>query len=542
MLAELDSKLTAEFFIDREALKHCRGWIKKYSLDLTVFALVAISVYSFIFYYQNGLGLAYNDARSHLDIGRRVVEGLNPGVAQLGSVWLPLTHILMALTIWNDFMWHSGLAGAVLSMIAFVGTGVLIFLFLKELGVGIFSRIFGVIIFAANINILYLQSTAMTELVLIGTMTAGSYYILRWAKTDKLNYLIYAAFWVMLSTLVRYDGWFLLFFSAAFVFFRTFKIKGYKTAEGMIILFCTLGGLGIALWLLWNQLIFNNALYFIFGPYSAYIQQRQLDAAGILFTKHNWFLSAKIYSYALFYNSGAFTVILGFTGAAIIIFDKIFSRSVRIATLILMAPLAFNITALYFGHSVLFIQGLSGNTWFNVRYGIMMAPSFAIFIGYIAHRAVKMRLVLAGFLFFLIFFSFANSDAVAIDDALVGSSQKNVTEVSGWLNQNAKDERGFILISAASHDSIIFSSGLPMKKFIHEGAGDYYAAALDNPDRWARWIIMRTNSDDDSTWKAMKDNSGFKNYRLVDHYPFADIYQLKDEYLEELITEPILKK
>lgn len=33
--------------------------------------------------------------------------------------------------------------------------------------------------------------------------------------------------------------------------------------------------------------------------------------------------------------------------------------------------------------------------------------------------------------------------------------------------------KGFVLISAASHDAIIFSSGLPMKKCIHKGTGTY---------------------------------------------------------------------
>lgn len=537
MFEFLDSKLNIEFSIGMETMEKIRMRFEKYSLDIIVFSLVAVSVYSFIHYYQNGLGLAYNDARSHLDIGRRVVEGLNPGVAQLGSVWLPLTHILMIATIWNDFMWHSGLAGALGSMIAFVGTGALVYLFLKEIDVGFFGRFLGVAVFAANINILYLQSTAMTELVLIGTMTAGAYYLLRWVKTESLNYLIYAAFWIMLSTAVRYDGWFLFFIAAFFVFFRSWMLKGYGTAEGTMILFCTLGGLGIALWLLWNQLIFNDAFYFIFGPYSAFIQQSKLDTAGILLTKHNLLLSFKIYFYALFYNSGAFTVILGFIGFIAILLDKIYSLSIRIATFVLIAPLAFNIISLYLGHSVLFIQELSGDTLFNVRYGIMMAPSFAIFIGFFVHKAAKMRMILTGFLIFLAIFTFLNGDAVTIDDARIGSSQKNVTEVSGWLRKNAKDVPGYVLISVASHDSIVFTSGLQMKKFIHEGAGDYYAAALKNPDRWARWIVMRTYSDDDSTWNAVKDNPGLKNYELAGHYPFADIYRLKDEYLKDLTVE-----
>jgi hypothetical protein len=98
-------------------------------LLLCVLAFIAIS--QFVYYYQNGLGLAYNDARSHLDIARRVVEGLKPGAAQLGSVWLPLPHIAMLPTVWNDFFWHSGLAGALPSMLSFVVIGLLIFHYLR---------------------------------------------------------------------------------------------------------------------------------------------------------------------------------------------------------------------------------------------------------------------------------------------------------------------------------------------------------------------------------------------------------------------------
>ena len=186
------------------------GSIEKHAYITLTLVLSLISIYYFVFYYHNGLGLAYNDARSHLDIGRRVVEGLKPGIAQLGSVWLPLMHILMGLTIWNDFMWHSGLAGAIISMISFVITGLLIFRYLKEINVGFLGRLIGIAIFVANINILYLQSTAMTELLLIATMTIASYELLKWYKTDSILFLVKAAFWIMLATATRYDGWFLL--------------------------------------------------------------------------------------------------------------------------------------------------------------------------------------------------------------------------------------------------------------------------------------------------------------------------------------------
>src|SRR3989304_2417641 len=102
-------------------------------LALILIVAIGVAISSFLIFYVNGLGLAYNDARSHLDIGRRVVEGLKPGLAQLGSVWLPLPHILMMPTVWNDFFWHSGLSGALQSMFSYVATNLLIYLFLKKL-------------------------------------------------------------------------------------------------------------------------------------------------------------------------------------------------------------------------------------------------------------------------------------------------------------------------------------------------------------------------------------------------------------------------
>lgn len=537
-LPNLQIKIT----LNKNLGKKVKNFFEKYLLVFLALGLTSISIISFLIYLNNGLGLSYNDARSHLDIGRRVVEGLKPGLAQLGSVWLPLPHVLMIPTIWNDVMWHTGLSGALPSMISFVATGFLVYLFLQKLGVGLLGRIIGVVVFVANINVLYMQSTAMTELLLLATMTAGVYQLMLWHRNDDPRNLIWASFWIMLATLIRYDGWFLLAYAGVLVFLQVIRKKGYKAAEGMFFFFCTLAGFGVIMWLLWNLLIFKDPLYFAFGPYSAHAQQAQLADAGVLATEGNWWLSLKFYFYALAYNSGAFTVILGLIGAIMLWRDKAISPSVRIASTALMAPFIFNVLALYLGHSVLFIQGLSGNTWFNVRYGLMMMPSIAIFIGYLVHKAGMMKYAIIGLFLFVTFFSFTSQDAVTIDDARVGSSQKNVSEVSNWLKANATDKPGFILISVASHDAIIFSSGLPMSKFIHEGTGTYWKSATTSPDRWARWIIMRTNDENDQTFKLVNKTKALKRYDLVAKYPFADIYELKPEYLKELQTKPVLPK
>lgn len=500
-----------------------------------------ISIQSFLYYYLNGLGITYNDARSHLDIGRRVVENLKPGFAQLGSVWLPLPHLLMTVTIWNDFMWHSGLSGAIQSMVSFVGIGLLIYLFLKQFGVGMLGRLMGILVFVLNINVLYMQSTAMTELLLLVTMLAGVYELLMWHKEETIIRLVKCAFWIMLSTLIRYDGWFLFLFAILLIAVHTFKKYGYKTMEGSLILFCTLGGFGIFLWLLWNQMIFKDALYFAYGPYSASAQQNQLEAAGVLATKHDFALSLKTYWYAVVYNSSLFTVLLSIVGAIFLWMDKRIAISVRIATIALFTPFFFNVVALYLGHSVLFVQGLSGNSWFNVRYGLMMVPTIAIFVGYFFHRIQSLRLVLFSLLLFVSFFTFANQDAVTLDDARVGASGKNVSEVSGWLKTNTYSETGYVLISVASHDAIVFSSGLPMKRFIHEGTGQYWDLATTNPQQFVRWIIVRTNDVNDLTFKELQHNASFKTqYQLVNHFPFADIYELKSMYVHNLQPLPKL--
>jgi hypothetical protein len=530
------------FDIDKTKIGGVLALFERHIVTIITLVLSLISVYFFVFYLKNGLGLSYNDARSHLDIGRRVVEGLKPGLAQLGSVWLPLNHILMIPLVWNDWAWHSGFAGAIWNMLSFVATGLIIYKILEKLNVGMLGRIIGIIVFVANLNILYLQSTAMTEPLLLATMTAGCYYLISWAEDRTILSLVKSSFWIMLSTLVRYDGWFLLVFAAAIVGIINWKDRGYKVAEGLTILFLTMGALGIVLWFGWNAAIFKDPLYFALGPYSAHAQQLQLLQAGNLPTKNNVVLSTQLYLYSVLYNCIAFVAILGFLGGFFLWFDKKIKGAVRLSTLTLIAPIAFNILALVLGFSVLFVQGISGNTWFNIRYGIMMMPAFAVFIGYIIGKLKDLRWVLVGLYIFVMFFAFANGDAVTIDDARVGSSQKNVSEISGYLNRAAKDQPGFILISAASHDAIIFSSGLPMSRFIHEGTGEYWKDALIEPDRWARWIVMRTYDNNDQSYKGVSKSSGFKKYHLVESYPFADVYEIDSQYLTQLNYTPVLGK
>jgi putative flippase GtrA len=53
----------------------------------------AMSLTSFLTYYLRGQTLLYADAMSHLTIARRVISNPTTGIAQLGTTWLPFTHL-----------------------------------------------------------------------------------------------------------------------------------------------------------------------------------------------------------------------------------------------------------------------------------------------------------------------------------------------------------------------------------------------------------------------------------------------------------------
>lgn len=513
-------------------------FLEKNILFILVLTLGVISVLSFVYFLSTGLNVAYNDARSHLDIGRRVVESLKPGLAQLGSVWLPLPHLLMLPTIWNDWFWHTGMSGALQSMISFVLIGVLIYLFLQRLGVNMVGRLIGVVIFVLNLNILYMQSTAMTELLLLASMTAGIYELLKWEQTNKLVYLIRSSLWIMLSTLNRYDGWFLFLCAAGIIAIISYLRQGRKAAEGRIILFCSLAGVGILAWFVWNYLIFHDPLYFAFGPYSAHTQQDQLASQGYLSTRRNVLLSFESYLFALVYNSNLLIFVISLLGSGLIFLDKKLRFTTKLVLSTLFVPFVFNVLALYLGHSVLFIQGISGNTWFNVRYGIMMVPSLAILSGYLVGRVKNLRVILIGLILLVTAFMFINQDAVTIDDARYGESQKNVSGVSNWLHEHVSQENGYILMSVAKNDAVAFSSDLPMSRYITEGTGKYWDGATTHPSHWVRWVVMRTNDDTDEAYVRIHNLPEFKQkYSLVVHFPYADIYELKPQYT---YTQPSL--
>src|SRR5580698_2761695 len=85
-----------------------------------VWLAIFVSVFSFLFYFRHGDVLLYGDAVAHINIARRVFDSKTPGFLQLGTVWLPLPHLLMMPFLLSNKLWRAGAGGSIPSLAAYV--------------------------------------------------------------------------------------------------------------------------------------------------------------------------------------------------------------------------------------------------------------------------------------------------------------------------------------------------------------------------------------------------------------------------------------
>ena len=106
----------------KSKLNHRKSTIREAGSDLPfiVLAASAVSLLSFLYYFQRGEVLLYGDAIAHINIARRVFDSQTPGLLQLGTVWLPLPHLLMLPFLVSDWLWRTGVGGSIPSMVAYV--------------------------------------------------------------------------------------------------------------------------------------------------------------------------------------------------------------------------------------------------------------------------------------------------------------------------------------------------------------------------------------------------------------------------------------
>jgi hypothetical protein len=155
---------------------------RSWGMDVRLVALAAalLGVTAAVLYYQQGLTLSHYDAKGHLVVARRILDSLRPGWWQIGAVWLPLPHLLNMLPVQIDWLYRTGLSAVVMSIASFSLTATTIWWWIRRATGSRVAAAAGTLLFATQPDVLYLQSTPMTEPLLMACTTLGVALIWRW--------------------------------------------------------------------------------------------------------------------------------------------------------------------------------------------------------------------------------------------------------------------------------------------------------------------------------------------------------------------------
>ncbi len=523
--------------ISQKHIEQVKGFANKLPLQKVLMVLAFIfAILASLYSFMHGYTVAYGDAESHLNIAKRVVDSLTPGFAQLGGIWLPIPHILMMPFVYFDFLWRTGLAGSIVSGICFIISTIYIYKIGEFVAKSKWVGFVAGLVFISNPNILYLQSTPMTELTLIAFFVLSTYYFIRFIEDQEdLVALIASAIFAFCAALSRYDGWFLVCAEAGIIvllylpwhrvpktineFTAGFNRDLWDKLEGRLILFGSVAFFGIALWLLWDWVILGDPLYFTHSVFSAKSQQNSWLAKGELPAYGHILTSLLYYLVTAMSNIGVVIFLMAVVGVFWFIFKSTNKHRFYIL-LILFVPFIFNVVTLYLGQSVIFIPHLTPLSFdwrlFNVRYGAMAVPLAAICVGYLFYKVSwKARVFMVG-LFVLQFSLYAvgHSKVISLDDGVEGLSSfiAKIPDAQNWFSKNY--DSGLVLLDDYARAMSVIRTPVPMKNFIYIGNKPYWEESLVTPEKWATWVIMQKG---DAVWRALFDDP-YKQGQLYKYY------------------------
>lgn len=160
------------------------------------------------FYYSHaGLALTHYDARAHLVVARRILDSLMPGWQQIGAVWLPLPHVLNMLPVQFDAWYRTGASAIAISVMSMaIGAWALASLIVRRTG-SIAAACAGAALLLANPNVLYLQSTPMTEPLLFGTTLLAVALTANWIDDGVERTPHAAGLAIAAACMTRYEAW-----------------------------------------------------------------------------------------------------------------------------------------------------------------------------------------------------------------------------------------------------------------------------------------------------------------------------------------------
>jgi len=294
----------------------------------------------------------------------------------------------------SDWMWRTGVGGSMLSMIAYVLGVIGIFRLtwsllesnertqpLARAGAWIAALVYG-----ANPNLIYLQTTAMTEPLYLAffiwsVVYFAEFWLLRPEATPvPVGSLYKCALCLAAAELTRYDGWFLAAVMGTIGFLLLLPRWNDRTFRPAALKFLVIIAAAPLLWLAYNAAVYGNPLEFANGPYSAKaIEQRTSQpgypahpGAGNPVMAASFFLKSAELNMAEG-NWGRIWIAIAFVGSV-----AGMRLGVSRVLLLLGAPLLFYAMSIAYSGVPLFLPIWWPFTWYNLRYGLQALPLFAV--------------------------------------------------------------------------------------------------------------------------------------------------------------------
>lgn len=482
-------------------------------------ATIAVSVAALIFYYRHNAILLYGDAVAHINIARRVFDSRTPGIFQLGTVWLPLPHLLDIPFVINDRLRQTGVGGSIVSMVAYIAGAIGVFRLLR----GMASRLTAwtaAIIYALNPNLIYMQSTAMGESLYLALFVWAILYFSEFARdaasdsSHAKRSLEKAALVVAAAMLVRYDGWFLAALMTISTFFvlwfqhhrlsaitknRPLRLLWTKPYLRAFLGFVLLPLLTAGVWLAYNHNQYGNALEFANGPYSARaIQQRSWTPTWTSYPGENSARTATLYflkASRLSLGEGRTERLLLTIAFASLLCVFYFARRF-LPWLLLWMPAIFYPACIAWGSVPVYVPHWWPFSYYNVRYGLQMLPAVAVFAGLLVELGSKIfprsRCLTACALLIITGWSYSavwRRTPIMLREATVnGAARLQFDQKLASELYNLPDS-ATIMMDCSSHSGAVQLAGIPFRRVLRESNPPEWEIALSQPAKSADYIV-----------------------------------------------------
>jgi len=406
--------------------------------------------------------------------------------------------------------------------------------------------------FALNPNLLYLQTTAMTEPLFICEMVWIAVWLVEWrASLDSDSKKLRRMQWLIALALVaaiftRYDGWVLALMAWTCMGLMLAR-RGWLRSPGFWLASALVVAAPVA-WFVYNAVGFGDWLYFARGPYSAKAIEIRTSVPGfpphpgwhnpwvglIFFVK-----CAELDAAAAAW--GKTLLILSLAGTA---WGWLAARRRAFTwALLLWFPAAFYAYSVSYGSVPIFLPVWWPHSFYNLRYGMEMLPAFALGLGFAAQfalavvnefkpRRVNARWVgyAAGALFIVLALNaiqMVREHPLVYMEGTKNIAARRVYDIAippVLRSLLAVRPHAVVLMNTSVFPEIVALTGIPLRQTINESDLEIYRAALDSPAAHAGIVLAFDGDEIDHAVKAHPQGLTAVRHFSMKGQPDATIY------------------